>query len=219
MNIKVTEENHYALSIGDVMTGLLAIMILVIMGFILLLKDTYKSLEYQQTIKKNIIIPKLEEAFKAKNYEVVIDKDTGVLILKENILFAKDSYQLTKESKDILKDLIPTYSKVVFSNYSVKNEIANIVIEGHTSRERKDDSAYLYNLDLSLKRAQSIANFIFSGEFDSLPYLNDLRTKISVVGRSYSDLRIKNDPANSLNRRVEFKIRFKDHLILNDIKK
>ncbi|WP_298057104.1 OmpA family protein, partial [uncultured Campylobacter sp.] len=80
--------------------------------------------------------------------------------------------------------------------------IDRIVIEGHTNSV----GSYMYNLDLSQKRAYSVLDFIYSWNKDKR-----LEHYLIASGRSFSDLVMKNgkeDPDAS--RRIEIKFSISD---------
>jgi outer membrane protein OmpA-like peptidoglycan-associated protein len=65
------------------------------------------------------------------------------------LMFALDSYELTPSTKTNLANLAKTLNKY---------EDTNILIEGHTDKTGADD----YNMELSRKRALSVANYMES---------------------------------------------------------
>jgi outer membrane protein OmpA-like peptidoglycan-associated protein len=65
------------------------------------------------------------------------------------LMFALDSYELTSTTKTNLANLANTLNKY---------EDTNILIEGHTDKTGADD----YNMELSRKRALSVANYLES---------------------------------------------------------
>ena len=81
--------------------------------------------------------------------KVSIDPSSGVVSLPESILFDTGSYELRDEAKERLKEILQTYFEAILNNEEIAKHIDRIVIEGHTNSV----GSYMYNLDLSQKRA------------------------------------------------------------------
>ncbi|WP_454991695.1 OmpA family protein [Campylobacter rectus] len=134
--------------------------------------------------------------------KVNIDPSSGVVSLPESILFDTGSYELKDEAKARLKEILQTYFEAILNSEEIIKHIDRIVIEGHTNSV----GSYMYNLDLSQKRAYSVLDFIYSWNKDKR-----LERYLIASGRSFSDLVIKNgkeDPDAS--RRIEIKISISD---------
>jgi chemotaxis protein MotB len=87
------------------------------------------------------------------------------------------------------------------------DSIAEVVVEGHTD----DKGDYMYNLDLSQRRAFSVVKYILSDEFGDFPYKNQVTKNITANGRSESQLKIvKGKVDRAQSRRVEFEFRLKN---------
>ena len=121
-------------------------------------------------------------------------------------MFNLDSDALTKDSKKLLKEFIPSYVKDIYSNH--EDKINKIVIEGHTD----DKGSYLYNLDLSQRRAFNVAKYILSDEIGDYEYKDRLRQDLIAVGRSEAMLiKDKNGKVDrNRSRRVEIKYEIKN---------
>jgi chemotaxis protein MotB len=219
------EEVTYWLSFSDVMSSLLIIFLLLFV---------YKILDYNQEIKnynqalaskeakiqelsnvRRKIIERLLEQF---GENIQIDKSTGAIKLRSEVLFDYNKSELKPEGKTFMTQFMPKYLEVLLGDKEIKDSLSRIIVEGHTDNEGN----YLYNLELSQDRALSVVKYIISDNVNK-NYLNDIEQYVSAIGRSKADL-IKKDnvvlPAES--RRVEFKFQLKDEdtikAILNEIK-
>ena len=101
------------------------------------------------------------------------------------------------------------------SDYS--DYIAEIIIEGHTDTQ----GAYMYNLELSQKRALSVCKYCLDiisedDRFDS-DYIRSITT---ANGRSWSNPIYSADGKIDMDasRRVEFKFTLKDDEMINKMK-
>jgi len=144
------------------------------------------------------IIDKLINAFKDRTKNVDINPINGNLTLKSTrgYLFKKNSYLLTQETKNSLKNIIPIYTKILFDNEKFANKMASINIVGHSSptynkkfiHPNKDDpKAYAFNIKLSSLRAIKLTEFIFSREMGSFPHKMKMRNIVQSTGRGYTD--------------------------------
>ena len=98
--------------------------------------------------------------------------------------------------------------RILLSDPLVKEHIAQVIVEGHTD----DIGEYEYNLDLSLRRSKSVADYLFSHEFGTFLFADDLKILLSVNGRSFVQPVATNatDEGRAQNRRVEFQFRLRD---------
>lgn len=147
------------------------------------------------TIAQNAILTDLEKAFEKKNMKVNIDKATGRVSLDSNILFAKDSSDLSDDGKKTLDDFLDVYTSVLLNDKN-KNLVANIIVEGHTDTDGDHD----YNQKLSEKRAETVAKYCT----DKVPSLKNI---IKSKGYSYDQPVLKDDGTIDMDasRRVVFK--------------
>lgn len=94
------------------------------------------------------------------------------------------------------------------------NEIENIIIQGHTDSHTfagiKDPNVeYMRNMELSVARANAVANYVFQTDFDK-QYSPKLRKMLIVEGRSYSDPILVNGKEDyNKSRRVEMRLKVK----------
>lgn len=147
----------------------------------------------------------VEETLKANGIPVDVDKTTGQITFGEKTMFDVDESELKPEAKEMLKIFIPKYIETIYKDYG--NNISKIVIKGHTD----DIGSYLYNLDLSQKRAFSVAKFIVSEEIGDYKYKDKVMKDIEAIGRSEAEL-VKNKDGSvnkDASRRVEIKYEIK----------
>lgn len=187
--------------------------------------DTAKELlEAQQDKIDRIIgvkaelVEQMRREFADQDMNVQVDTDTGAIVLDSGVLYEFGESSLTEEGKDILAKVLPTYLYVLVSGEHA-DDIAEIIIEGYT------DSVgdYKANLELSQRRASSVAEFLLD-EVASLFSEEEqaaLKEKISVNGRGPGKL-IMGDDGNEdadASRRVEIKFRLKDEEMILELQK
>jgi chemotaxis protein MotB len=88
-----------------------------------------------------------------------------------------------------------------------------VIIEGHTD----SDGGYLYNLDLSQKRAFAVMNFLLTLDFAKAHNIKPLMT---ASGRAYLDpVVIDGKEDKEASRRIEIKFRLKNQDAMEEIEK
>ena len=161
------------LSIGDMMSGLLMLFVLLFLTSLLKLQtmkeevqskkeevDKYiKELEQALERKESqriMIIKALTDALQDANIEATLDTETGDLSISNEILFSQGNASLQDGGKAFLKTFIPVYSQVIYSDPNIESEISRVIIEGYTSSEGMETT----NFRLSLERSYSVIEYI-----------------------------------------------------------
>ena len=226
------DENPFSLSLGDLMAGLLLIFVLLFSFVMLRLenlieerKSQLDQLDEREQIKRLLISRLLKEL---AGFNVEVDPDTGVIRIKEGILFDSGKDELKQKGKEFLRSFTPKYVGVLLANPDVSEHIAQVIVEGHTDNV----GSWEFNLDLSLRRANSVASYLFTEEFGTFHHAEDLKKLLSANGRSFAQPIIPDDTedehtqeyflsewvkkyndteeARARNRRVEFQFRLRD---------
>ncbi|EAI0140120.1 OmpA family protein, partial [Campylobacter jejuni] len=110
-----------------------------------------------------------------------------------------------------LRKILSEYFDAILEDPKIFSNIENIIIEGHTD----SDGSYIYNLDLSQKRAYEVMNFIYTF------YKSDKLQKLLMAsGRSFSDPVFVNGVEDKdKSRRIEIKFSIKNDNALKDVEK
>lgn len=164
------------LSIGDLMSGLMFFFALLFIVVLAQLQDQQE----QVVDRRSAIVSALVEALEKNHIEVESSAD-GEITFKEEMLFSRGSAQLTADGEDLIARFAPVYADVIFSNPDFDEEITRIILEGHTSSEGDE----MYNLNLSLRRAQSVAVQMFGDEvaYEAPVHADQLKGKLYPAGR------------------------------------
>ncbi|MDJ0533934.1 MAG: OmpA family protein [Xenococcaceae cyanobacterium MO_207.B15] len=204
------EDSGVWLSISDLMSGLLMFFaLLFIVVQVQLQQEIKKAQELQRKVDKyeqliSALPIALQNALEEKlsnEYQVEVDRKTGEVKIGDRLLFDEGSAILKSEGKQFLKQFIPIYSQVIFSDAILTDYVSRIIIEGHTSSSGSDTA----NMELSLRRALSVSNYIFSEEVD-FSTKNQFKQKLLASGRGEIDADQSKD--NSSDRRVVFRFQF-----------
>jgi len=212
------DENIFSLSISDLMTALLLVFILILSGISLKLAEQQEKnrerldmISVQEEAKRRIIAQLKGEM---EQFDIEVDPKTGIIRIKEAILFEFGKSELKEKGKEFLHKFIPRYIEILFAKKEILEQIGQVIIEGHTD----NIGEYLPNMRLSMDRAYNVVSYVYSEEFTDFDYKEILRKKLSVDGRSFTNPISENDTKEGRrrNRRVEFKFSFKDWTTLQN---
>jgi chemotaxis protein MotB len=229
--IENQQKNDHWISYSDLMSGLLLVMILFLVVAIMnynedreILNEQEEKLQNQEKRIEDIvgirseIIYQLIDSFEKANIIVEIDKDTGDIMLSSGVFFDYNSYKLKTSGKEFLDKFIPLYFEVLLMSEN-RDHISEIIIEGHTD----DSGGYIYNLELSQKRALEVSKYILS-EAEKMGRIENenLREILTSNGRSYSNLIYstvngRKTVNKEQSRRVEFKFSLKNDELIEEI--
>lgn len=190
------EEEHS--NFWPTFTDLLATILMVVIMLLISSESMVGGVE--QGIASNVN-NSVKQTLKENGIPIEIDKESGEVTFGETALFDTDSDQLKPEAKEILKVFVPKYAETIYKDYG--DYISKIIVEGHTD----DVGTYIYNLDLSQRRAFSVVNFIVGEEIGDYKYKDKLTGDIIAVGRSKAEPVKNNDDSvnRDKSRRVEIK--------------
>lgn len=175
------------------------------------IEEMKKTLDQIMGVRAKIV-EQLKNEFNETAYGIEVDDKSGAIIFNTEILFSYDKSDLKRDSYTFLDEFVPRYLEVLLES-GYEDYVAEIIIEGHTDK----DGDYLYNLKLAQDRAYSVASYVLSDNFPYPHIQKELREKLTVNSKSFSDIR-KDEAGNYSaedSRRVEFKFRLKDEEILN----
>ena len=145
--------------------------------------------------------------------KIAIDIRTGSLRLASSIFFDKGSAVLKEEAKAELKQAFEEYIGVLVTNTKIKPHLDRIIIEGHTD----SDGEYLYNLDLSQKRAFEVMHFLLTLDFAKE---HNIKPLLIASGRAYLDaIKVNGVEDKDASRRIEIKFRLKNEDAMHEIEK
>ncbi|MGF1891289.1 OmpA family protein [Vibrio campbellii] len=191
------EESGVWLSIGDLMSVLLMIFALLLISALVQISEVHEN---SQTTRV-VIIKGINDALEGAGIEVQANSETGDISILDSILFDRNEYRLKPSGKVFLDQFIPIYSDVIFQSKQTSDEVSRIVIEGHSSSEGSFDR----NMELSVLRANSVAKYINSMDFEhKLPFFD----KAMISGRG--PIEANQEATDPADRKVKFRFQFKD---------
>ena len=202
--------NIFWITMTDLMTGL--VLVFIVMFFYTYMTNHVEKLE-QEMAQENAN-KSLQETLENENIEASVDPVSGVVKISDLELFDLNSYTLSDKGKAYLDKFAPAYLNSLFTNEYLDKNIDKIIIQGHTDSQTfmgkySEDEQYMKNMDLSLKRAYEVANYMTNTPYNKANG-NKLRKMIIVEGASFSDpVLVDGKEDYSKSRRVELKLVFK----------
>jgi len=214
------DENVFWITMTDLLLGLAIIFITL---FVLAMTG-FTRMKLQQQAVKTEVAKELQAKMQTKNIELKIDNLTGDVKISDLELFKLNSWELSDNGKQYLNKFIPVYVDTIFSDSKLSDKITNVVIQGHTDSQTyksvsTKEEQFTKNMELSLKRANAVAEYVFKTPYDK-KYTDKLTKTLMVEGKSYTEpvwVSGKEDYAKS--RRVELELVVKDSNFQDFLKK
>jgi outer membrane protein OmpA-like peptidoglycan-associated protein len=188
------------------MAALLLIFVLLLSATLLNLQERAEMAENYKDVKKEIYDELMKE-FKddLKDWNAIIDeKDLLIRFSGPRVEFDFGKSEVKPQFKEILSNFFPRYVRII-TLPKFKDKIEEIRIEGHTDNKGN----YFHNMELSQNRTRSVLNFVLENTNYETTEKTWIQLNLTANGLSYSKPIANNDTelGQSLNRRVEFRIR------------
>lgn len=213
------EAPNFWASYSDLMAGMLLVFVLLLVVALFHFAEhnerKQQQLEGQEAKMRSFVLLQqklIENLSSALQSETVhIDPNTGVLQIGSGILFGEGEATLRPAGRQKLLQIFDAYVRVVLDE-EFRGFIKQIEIEGHTNT----NGTYLYNLELSQKRALAVMKELIAHSGSERSRLEEL---VLASGRGYAQLirdeKGEEDPVRS--RRIEIKFRLKEAELFRDI--
>ncbi len=206
------ENNIFWVTMTDLMTAL--VLVFMVLFFYTYITGTYEQIQGKVEQKKTV--EELQESLKEKDIDITVDALGGIVKINDLDLFDVNSSELSENGKKYLSTFAPAYFDSIFSNEYLRDNIENIIIQGHTDSQTfagdyTQDQQFMLNMQLSMKRAFAVANYMVNTPYNKVNG-EQLRKMILVegVGSSKPVLTIDGKEDLEKSRRVELKIVMKE---------
>ena len=217
MRLKKTFKNEdngniFWITMTDLMTGL--VLVFIVMFFYVYIQNHFQ--QTAQSLARENATASLQKVLKDENIEAAVDAVSGVVKISDLELFELNSYTLSSKGKTYLDKFAPAYFDSIFSNEYLDKNLDKIIIQGHTDSQTfagkySEDEQYMKNMELSLKRAYEVANYMTNSSYNKVNG-ERLRRMIIVEGASFSNPVLENGKENfDKSRRVELKLVMKNN--------
>jgi len=220
------DSNIFWITMTDLMLGLVIVFMLLfvfaITGYgekteqVSHLKKKLKTLTKKERIYySRKFSAEIKKELEAQGLDADIDANTAQIKISNVELFDLNSYELSESGKAYLDKFFPEYINTLLKNDKVRKNLHHIIIEGHTDSHsfygaKTQEEQFLKNMNLSLLRANSIANYMFTTNYDK-KYTDDLTKLIIIEGKSFTEPVLTKDKTEDYDasRRVELSLLFK----------
>ena len=161
------ESNIFWVTMTDLMTAL--VLVFIVLFFYTYMTSYYEKLEEKMAQKQASMA--LEKTLEEMDINATIDEKNGVVNISDLELFDVNSYELSEKGKAYLSKFTPAYLDSLFKNKFLTSRIEKIIIMGHTDSQLfqgdySEDEQYMKNMELSLKRAYSVANYMVNTPYN-----------------------------------------------------
>lgn len=204
-------DNIFWTTMADLLLGLA----IIFMTLFVLAMTGFSQNAIQQKQEQIKASEELIEKLEKENIKAEVDEMTGDIKISDLELFEVNSWTLSSKGRQYLDKLIPIYVDTIFSKQELIDGINNIIVQGHTDSQsfsglKTKDEQFTKNMELSLKRANSVAEYMFKTNYNKA-YSGKLREMLIVEGKSFSEPILKNDGTEDFDksRRVELKLTVK----------
>ncbi|MBF0446288.1 MAG: OmpA family protein [Magnetococcales bacterium] len=194
-----TTENPFWISYADLMTALV-ILFLVIMSISIVAISSRPIVEKQERDSDiATIFDNLERLAQAKKLELQINRINHTISFGKKARFDSESFQLSTEAQAQLRAFVPIMLEVKDTPHG-KLWLKQIHIQGFTD----ETGSYLYNVHLSLKRAEAVICALLSGKL-SKKHEQQLQQLLIIDGASITGIKGSYEES----RRVEVSLEFR----------
>lgn len=184
--IEDAAQDNFTISISDLMSGLLAIFILVLSYFILNFSQATAQLT-QNDVTRAELLRFMQEELKREGITVIIDERHGILRISEGVLFDVGLADVKPAGQVVIKKL-GNVLEVALNAEKFKGRVETIFIEGHTDNVPIVTEIFPSNWELSTKRAINTWLTMSNANPNLMTLKNDKDEMIFSVS-GYSDTR------------------------------
>lgn len=141
----------------------------------------------------------LEERAKQGGLDIDIDFVNQTISFGEKVRFAHDSTYLSEKARESLRDFVPLLLEVRNNEFG-KRWLKRIHIEGYTD----ETGTYLYNVNLSLRRAQAVLCALLAGNLDE-HLVRQFRELLIIDGATVTGIKSSREASRRVEVRLEFR--------------
>ncbi|MBF0295308.1 MAG: OmpA family protein [Magnetococcales bacterium] len=191
--------NPFWISYADLMTALV-MLFLVVMSLSMVAIASRPLVEKKQRAGEiRMILARMDLMAEEVGLDVQVNQEDFSIGFGERARFPFNSYQLTPEAVEILRSFVPVLL-ATRERPDGERWLERVHIEGYTDAV----GSYLYNVDLSLKRAEAVLCALLSADLPP-EQLRRLQELLVIDGASVTAIR----PSPEESRRVEVRLEFR----------
>ena len=149
--IDAPAQDSFTISISDLMSGLLAIFILVLSYFILNFSQATAQLT-QNDVTRAELLRFMQRELEREGVKVSVDEQHGILRISEGVLFDVGLADVKPQGQIVIRKL-GSVLETALDSEQFKGRVETIFIEGHTDNVPINNGIFPSNGELSTKRA------------------------------------------------------------------
>ena len=208
-NDRISDEPNgdiFTVSISDLMSGLLAIFILILSYFILNFSQATAQLTQNDT-KRAELLDTIHDKLEKEGIKVSIDTQHGILRISEGVLFDVGLADVKPQGKTVVQKLGAVIENTLNAE-EFQGSVETIFIEGHTDNIPINNGMFPSNWELSTKRAINTW-LTMSNANPKLTVLQNNRHQMVFSVSGYADTRPiadnNSDAGRRENRRIDIR--------------
>ena len=151
LQIDTPAQDSFMISISDLMSGLLAVFILVLSYFILNFSQATAQLT-QNDVTRAELLRFMQRELEREGIKVSVDEQHGILRISEGVLFDVGLADVKPQGQIVIKKLGGVL-EIALDSEQFKGRVETIFIEGHTDNIPINNGIFPSNWELSTKRA------------------------------------------------------------------
>ncbi|MBR1646521.1 MAG: OmpA family protein [Selenomonadaceae bacterium] len=151
LQIDTPAQDSFTISISDLMSGLLAVFILVLSYFILNFSQATAQLT-QNDVTRAELLRFMQRELEREGIKVSVDEQHGILRISEGVLFDVGLADVKPQGQIVIKKL-GSVLEIALEKEQFKGRVETIFIEGHTDNIPINNGIFPSNWELSTKRA------------------------------------------------------------------
>lgn len=200
-------EKPFWISFSDLMTALMVLFLVVMVISLLSVTQELRNIQEEEKERSRAIDRIMEGLAEAAlpYKDITVNRDRMTIDFGPKALFARSDFRFSPEGAAFLRTFVPQVLKAAESQDGRK-WFKRVVVEGFTD----SDGSYLYNLDLSLRRAEMVVcSLMDPAPVVGAPLADDDKRKVRelfLVG-GFSSNSAKESKEES--RRVELRLDFR----------
>ena len=197
-------QDNFTISISDLMSGLLAIFILVLSYFILNFTQETAQLTQNDETRAELLRFIQKELHDREGIDVIINNEHDILRIPDGVLFDPGLADVKPQGRNVIQKLGKVI-EIALETEQFKGRVETIFIEGHTDNVPINNGIFPSNWELSTKRAINTWLVMSSAQPRLLGFKNNKGELIFSVS-GYADTRPIADNTTEDERRKNRRI-------------
>ncbi|MBF0124161.1 MAG: OmpA family protein [Magnetococcales bacterium] len=186
-------------SYADLMTALVMLLLLVMAISMLAVASRPLLERKQRDAAVDIFFEQLQQQIQRSALDMTANRTAHTIGLGDRVRFAHDSYLLSAEAKRQMQAVVPLLLALHAAEPG-RSWLKRVHIEGYTD----ETGTYLYNVHLSLRRAQSVVCALFEADITAAEQRR-LQQLLMIDGATTTSIKSTREESRRVEIRLEFR--------------